>query len=382
MSAQLSAQLSVVATKSSSISSIPEIVAELRAGRMVVVVDDEDRENEGDLLMAAEHVTPEAINFMAKYGRGLICLTLTEARCRELNLGLMVSNNGTKHGTNFTVSIEAAEGVTTGISAADRARTVQAAVAAGAKPADIVQPGHIFPLMAQQGGVLVRAGHTEAGCDLATMAGAMPAAVICEVLKDDGTMARLPDLIDFAREHGLKIGTIADLIHYRSEHESLVERAAERVVKTAHGDFVAIVYTDRASGAAHLALTRGPISPQREVLVRVHEPLSVFDLIDVGAGCHSWSVDASLKLIAEAGAGAVVLLNTEENAARLVATAHDLNAGVRPKVKMDLRTYGIGAQILRDLGVGKMKLMANPRKMPSMAGFGLEVTGYLAPDGH
>ena len=382
MSAQLSAQLSVVASKSSSISSIPEIVAELRAGRMVVVVDDEDRENEGDLLMAAEHVTPEAINFMAKYGRGLICLTLTEARCRELNLGLMVSNNGTKHGTNFTVSIEAAEGVTTGISAADRARTVQAAVAAGAKPADIVQPGHIFPLMAQQGGVLVRAGHTEAGCDLATMAGAMPAAVICEVLKDDGTMARLPDLIDFAREHGLKIGTIADLIHYRSEHESLVERAAERVVKTAHGDFVAIVYTDRASGAAHLALTRGPISPQREVLVRVHEPLSVFDLIDVGAGCHSWSVDASLKLIAEAGAGAVVLLNTEENAARLVATAHDLNAGVRPKVKMDLRTYGIGAQILRDLGVGKMKLMANPRKMPSMAGFGLEVTGYLAPDGH
>ena len=376
----MSAQLSVVNPKPSSVSSIPEIVAELRAGRMVVVVDDEDRENEGDLLMAAEHVTPEAINFMARYGRGLICLTLTETRCRELNLPLMVSNNGTKHGTNFTVSIEAAEGVTTGISAADRARTVQAAVAAGAKPADIVQPGHIFPLMAQQGGVLVRAGHTEAGCDLATMAGAMPAAVICEVLKDDGTMARLPDLIDFAREHGLKIGTIADLIHYRSEHESLVERAAERVVKTAHGDFVAIVYTDRASGAAHLALTRGPISPQREVLVRVHEPLSVFDLIDVGAGCHSWSVDASLKLIAEAGAGAVVLLNTEENAARLVATAHDLNAGVRPKVKMDLRTYGIGAQILRDLGVGKMKLMANPRKMPSMAGFGLEVTGYLAPD--
>ena len=377
----MSAQLSVVNPKPSSVSSIPEIVAELRAGRMVVVVDDEDRENEGDLLMAAEHVTPEAINFMARYGRGLICLTLTETRCRELNLPLMVSNNGTKHGTNFTVSIEAAEGVSTGISAADRARTVQAAVAANAKAADIVQPGHIFPLMAQSGGVLVRAGHTEAGCDLAAMAGAMPAAVICEVLKDDGTMARLPDLVEFAKEHNLKIGTIADLIHYRSEHESLVERAAERLVKTAHGDFVAIVYVDKASGASHLALIRGPISPEREILVRVHEPLSVFDLIDVGAGCHSWSVDASLKLIAASGAGAVVLLNTEESATRLVSAAHDLNAGVRPKVKMDLRTYGIGAQILRDLGVGKMKLLANPRKMPSMAGFGLEVTGYVAPDG-
>jgi len=377
----MSAQLSVVNPKPSSVSSIPEIVAELRAGRMVVVVDDEDRENEGDLLMAAEHVTPEAINFMARYGRGLICLTLTETRCRELNLPLMVSNNGTKHGTNFTVSIEAAEGVSTGISAADRARTVQAAVAANAKAADIVQPGHIFPLMAQSGGVLVRAGHTEAGCDLAAMAGAMPAAVICEVLKDDGTMARLPDLIEFAKEHKLKIGTIADLIHYRSENESLVERAAERLVKTSHGDFVAIVYLDKASGASHLALIRGPISPEREILVRVHEPLSVFDLIDVGAGCHSWSVDASLKLIAASGAGAVVLLNTEESATRLVSAAHDLNAGVRPKVKMDLRTYGIGAQILRDLGVGKMKLLANPRKMPSMAGFGLEVTGYVAPDG-
>lgn len=377
----MSAQLSVVNPTPSSISTIPEIVAELRAGRMVVVVDDEDRENEGDLLMAAEHVTPEAINFMAKFGRGLICLTLTEERCRQLNLPLMVSNNGTKHGTNFTVSIEAAEGVTTGISAADRARTVQAAVSASAKPADIVQPGHIFPLKAQPGGVLVRAGHTEAGCDLAAMAGASPAAVICEILKDDGSMARLPDLVEFAKEHNLKIGTIADLIHYRAENESLIERAAERKVTTAHGDFVAIVYTDRASGEAHVALTYGPVSPEREVLVRVHEPLSVFDLLDVGAGCHSWSVDASLKMIAQSGAGALVLLNTEENAERLLASVHDLNAGVRPKVKMDLRTYGIGAQILRDLGVGKMKLMANPRKMPSMAGFGLEVTGHLPPEG-
>src|SRR6201996_4308458 len=236
---------------------VPGALDDIRAGRMVVVVDDEDRENEGDLLMAAEHVTPEAINFMARYGRGLICLTLTETRCRELNLPLMVSNNGTKHGTNFTLSIEAAEGVSTGISAADRARTGQAPVARGAQAADIVQPGHIFPLMARQGGVLARAGHTEAGCDLAAMAGAMPAAVICEVLKEDGEMARLPDLIEFAREHNLKIATIADLIHYRSENESLVARDAERKIQTAHGEFNAIVFTDKATGAAHLALTRG-----------------------------------------------------------------------------------------------------------------------------
>jgi 3,4-dihydroxy 2-butanone 4-phosphate synthase / GTP cyclohydrolase II len=371
--------LSVVSARAGAISSVPEIVAELKAGRMVVVVDDEDRENEGDLLMAAGHVTPEAINFMARFGRGLICLTLTESRCRQLNLPLMVSANGTKHGTNFTVSIEAAEGVTTGISAADRSRTVQAAVAAGASPADIVQPGHIFPLMAQNGGVLMRAGHTEAGCDLAHMAGAEPAAVICEILKDDGSMARLPDLIEFAREHNLKIGTIADLIHYRSENESLVVRAAERQVTTAHGTFNAIVYTDKAAGASHLALTRGTITPNAETLVRVHEPLSVIDLLDTAPCGHSWSVDAALAAIAKAGTGVVVLLNIEESAQRLLANVEDLNAGARPKPKMDLRTYGVGAQILRDVGVGRMKLMASPRRMPSMAGFGLEVTDYLQP---
>ena len=375
----MSAQLSVVAAAPSSVSTIIEIVAELRAGRMVVVVDDEDRENEGDLLMAAEFVTPEAINFMARFGRGLICLTLTEARCRELNLPLMVASNGTRHGTNFTVSIEAAEGVTTGISTADRARTVQVAVARSSKPADIVQPGHIFPLMAQNGGVLIRAGHTEAGCDLAHLAGAQPAAVICEILNDDGSMARLPDLIEFAGAHNLKIGTIADLIHYRSENERLVTRAAERVIRTAHGDFNAVVYTDKASGAAHVALVRGEVSPERETLVRVHEPLSVFDLLDHGSGSHSWSVDAALRTIAACGSGVVVLLNTEESAQRLVGKVRDLNAGARPTTRMDLRTYGIGAQILRDLGVGRMKLMANPRKMPSMAGFDLQVTGYLAP---
>ena len=361
------------------ISPIADIVSELQAGRMVVVVDDEDRENEGDLLMAAQFVTPEAINFMAKHGRGLICLTLTEQRCRQLNLSLMVSSNGTKHGTNFTASIEAAEGVTTGISAADRARTVQAAVAHGAKPQDIVQPGHIFPLMAQAGGVLMRAGHTEAGCDLAALAGASPAAVICEILKDDGSMARLPDLLMFARTHDLKVGTIADLIHYRSQTESLVRRAAERDITTAHGVYRAVVYLDRASGASHLALVCGTVAADAETLVRVHEPLSVMDLIDTGTGTHSWSVDAALRTIAIEGAGVVILLNTSESAEALTAKFDDLNAGARPKVKMDLRTYGIGAQILRDLGVRRMKLLSNPRKMPSMAGFDLEVTGYLAP---
>jgi 3,4-dihydroxy 2-butanone 4-phosphate synthase/GTP cyclohydrolase II len=382
MSQRLSVVSGAPGASAGAISPVADIVAELKAGRMVVVVDDEDRENEGDLLMAAEFVTPEAINFMARFGRGLICLTLTEERCRRLNLPLMVSSsgNGTKHGTNFTVSIEAAEGVTTGISAADRARTVQAAVAKGARAEDIVQPGHIFPLMAQPGGVLIRAGHTEAGCDLAALAGCEPAAVICEILKDDGTMARLPDLAEFAREHNLKVGTIADLIHYRSRNESLVARAAERELATAHGPFRAIAYIDRAGGASHLALVRGEISAGEETLVRVHEPLSVLDLLDCGQGTHSWSVDAAMRVVAARGAGVIVLLNTGESADELVAKFNALNTGSRPAVKMDLRTYGIGAQILRDLGVGRMRLLANPRKMPSMAGFDLEVSGYLAPE--
>ena len=369
-----------LSASANAISPITEIIAELKAGRMVVVVDDEDRENEGDLLMLAEAATPGAINFMAKFGRGLICLTLTEERCRQLNLPLMVSSNGAKHGTNFTLSIEAAEGVTTGISAADRSHTVLTAVLPGARPQDIVQPGHIFPLMAQPGGVLMRAGHTEAGCDLAALAGAMPAAVICEILKDDGSMARLPDLIEFAREHRLKVGTIADLIQYRSRNESLVARAAERGITTAHGAFHAIAYVDRAGGGAHLALTRGTLRADLETLVRVHEPLSVLDLLDIGGGTHSWSVDAALRTIAAHGSGVVVLLNAGESAEALLGKLNELNAGVRPRPKMDLRTYGIGAQILRDLGVGRMKLLANPRKMPSMAGFDLEVAGYLAPE--
>ncbi|KIF80953.1 bifunctional 3,4-dihydroxy-2-butanone-4-phosphate synthase/GTP cyclohydrolase II [Noviherbaspirillum autotrophicum] len=362
------------------ISTTQEIVAELRAGRMVILVDEEDRENEGDLVLAAEFVTPEAINFMAKYGRGLICLTLTEARCNQLNLPMMTARNGTSYGTAFTVSIEAAEGVTTGISAADRARTVQVAVAKNAKPSDIVQPGHIFPLKAQKGGVLMRAGHTEAGCDLAEMAGLTPAAVICEIMKDDGTMARLPDLMEFAQEHGLKIGTIADLIHYRSQHESIVERVGERVMHTAHGDFKAIAYRDKASGSAHLALVHGEIRTELETLVRVHQPVSILDLLETRATTHSWNMASALAAVKAAERGAVVLLNCEESADQMFAQFAALTApDVKPQAResrMDLRTYGIGAQILKDLGVGKMKLLANPRKMPSMAGFNLEVTGY------
>jgi len=352
----------------------PEIIAELKAGRMVVLVDEEDRENEGDVVVAAEFVTPDTINFMARHARGLICLTLTEERCRQLALPLMVSANRSGHGTNFTVSIEAAEGVTTGISAADRARTVRAAVAPDAKPSDIVQPGHIFPVMAQPGGVLVRAGHTEAGCDLARMAGLTPAAVICEIMKDDGTMARMPDLVAFAATHGLKIGAITDLIHHRSRTERIVERIAERPLNTAHGAFRLVVYRDKLSDATHLALVRGPISPDTETLVRVHEPLSVMDLLDVESASHSWTIKEALVAIVAAGRGVVVLLHRPESAQELRQRAMADTAP--PPARMDLRNYGIGAQILRDLNVGRMRLLARPRKMPSMAGFDLEVTGY------
>ena len=262
------------------ISPITDLMADLGAGRMVVLVDEEDRENEGDLLIAAEFVTPEAINFMARYGRGLICLTLTEEKCRQLNLRSMVSNNRSPLGTNFTASIEAAEGVTTGISAADRARTVQVATRADARAEDLVQPGHIFPLMAQNGGVLVRAGHTEAGCDLARLAGLSPATVICEILKDNGEMARLPDLIEFAAHHKLKIGTITDLIQYRGRTESLVNRVAERDIETAHGRMRLYVYSDRIGQETHLALVMGQPSPERDVLVRVHVPISLIDMLD------------------------------------------------------------------------------------------------------
>ena len=359
-----------------SLAPIQEIVAELKAGRMVILVDEEDRENEGDLVMAAEHVTPEAINFMVKHARGLVCLTLTDARCRQLGLKQMVSDNQTPHGTAFTVSIEAAEGVTTGISAADRAVTIQAAVAKSAVPSDIIQPGHIFPLRAQPGGVLVRAGHTEAGCDLCAMAGLEPASVICEILKEDGTMARLPDLLKFAKEHQLKIGAIADLIHYRAANERLVEREGEREIATPFGNFRLVVFRDKISRATHLSLSRGDIRADAETLVRVHEPISLVDALDMTGAGHAYSVHGALKILAqEKTAGVVVLLHRPESADDLAARA--LPADTAPPArKFDLRNYGTGAQILRDLGVGKMKLLATPRKMPAMDGFGLEVTGY------
>jgi 3,4-dihydroxy 2-butanone 4-phosphate synthase/GTP cyclohydrolase II len=363
------------------ISSTEEIVAELRAGRMVILVDEEDRENEGDLVLAADFVTPEAINFMIRHARGLVCLTLAEEIVDRLELPLMATRNGTSFGTNFTVSIEAAEGVTTGISAADRARTIQAAVAPNAKSDDLVQPGHIFPLRAVKGGVLMRAGHTEAGCDLTAMAGLTPASVICEIVKDDGTMARLPDLLEFGKEHGLKIGTIADLIHYRSAKECMVERVAERELRTAHGDFRMIAFRDKPSGSAHLALVHGDIAEDREALVRVHQPVSVLDLLETEATTHSWNVSASLKAIKQAEQGVMVLLNCGETADQLFDQLAALDKDSKPQgraASMDLRTYGIGAQILRAVGVRTMKLLASPRKMPSMAGFDLEVTGYMA----
>jgi 3,4-dihydroxy 2-butanone 4-phosphate synthase/GTP cyclohydrolase II len=364
--------------EATAISPITDIVADMRAGRMVVLVDEEDRENEGDLVLAAEHVTPEAINFMAKHARGLICLTLTGARCQQLDLPLMVRDNRARMGTNFTLSIEAAEGVTTGISAHDRARTVQVAVARDARPSDIVQPGHIFPLMAQPGGVLVRAGHTEAGCDLAHLAGLTPAAVICEILKDDGTMARLPDLVEFAAAHGLRIGTIADLIEYRSAHESLVQRIGTREIETAYGRFQLHAFRDVPTGSSHLALVRGDIQARAETLVRVHEPLSVLDLLDTAQSNHSWGVHEAMATIASAGQGVIVLLNCSQTDDALESQLSDRadKATRRSDRSADLRTYGIGAQILRDLGVGRMRLMAAPRKMPSMTGFGLEVVGY------
>jgi 3,4-dihydroxy 2-butanone 4-phosphate synthase/GTP cyclohydrolase II len=382
MPAKLSSVSPLNADLAAAISPVAEIISELKMGRMVILVDEEDRENEGDLVMAAEFVTPEAINFMVTHGRGLVCLTLTEERCRQLELPLMSNRNGTPYGTNFTVSIEAAVGVETGISVADRARTIRVAVARDAKPTDLVQPGHIFPLRAVPGGVLVRAGHTEAGCDLTAMAGLTPAAVICEILKPDGTMARLPDLIEYGHTHQLKIGTIADLIQYRNEHESVIERISERRIKTPWGEFNMIAYRDTVAGNPHMALVHGHVDPARETLVRVHEPTSILDLMDVQSPGHSWGVAEALQAIRESEAGVMVFLNCQGSASQLFdqisASQGDMPVPVkREPGRMDLRTYGMGAQILRDLSVGQMRLLARPRKMPSiMPGFGLDVTGY------
>ncbi|WP_114689269.1 bifunctional 3,4-dihydroxy-2-butanone-4-phosphate synthase/GTP cyclohydrolase II [Polynucleobacter necessarius] len=367
------------------LASTEEIIADMRAGQMVILVDEEDRENEGDVVLAADHVTAEAVNFMAKHGRGLICLTLTRERCQQLNLPLMVIDNGTSMATNFTASIEAATGVTTGISAADRALTIQTAVAPNAKPSDLVQPGHIFPLMAQPGGVLIRSGHTEAGCDLAEIAGCSPTSVICEIMKDDGSMARLPDLLEFAKDHQLKIGSIADLIQYRSQHESIVVREGAREFVTPWGKFQGIIYRDTPRSCVHLALVHGKLSEAQETLVRVHAPVTVLDFLDSDISTHSWPLAKALEQIAAAPAGVVVLLNASgiaaPNDSDWLAQFHKLNlahdAEQKPLArKTDFRSYGIGAQILKDIGVGKMRLLANPSPVPSLAGYKLEVTGY------
>jgi 3,4-dihydroxy 2-butanone 4-phosphate synthase/GTP cyclohydrolase II len=351
-----------------SISPIEAIIDDIRQGKMVVLMDDEDRENEGDLIMAADAVDADAINFMAMHGRGLICLTLTEARCRQLELPLMVGHNGTSLGTNFTMSIEAAEGVTTGISTADRARTVQAAVAEKAKPADIVSPGHVFPLMAQNAGVLSRAGHTEAGCDLAALAGREPAAVICEIMNDDGSMARLPDLLTFARQHQLKVGTIADLIAYRHQHEQVIERLSQRSLTTIFGEFELYHYRDINSGESHQALVFGKIDSGKETLVRVHAPFNGLDLLDSDRRGHSWSVVEAMQAIHAAGNGVLLLMHDD---------------GIGESTDSDtvkLKHYGIGAQILHDLGVTEMTLLTRPRQLPAMAGFGLSVNRFLLPE--
>jgi len=381
------------ATHTEGISPIEDIIAEIRQGHMVVLVDDEDRENEGDLVFAADFVTPEKINFMVRHARGLVCLTLTELAARALELPPMARVNGTAHGTNFTVSIEAASGVTTGISAADRAHTIRVATRPCARASDIVQPGHVFPIVAQPGGVLMRAGHTEAGCDLTQLAGLNAAAVICEIMNDDGSMARLPDLIPFARAHGLKIGTIADLIQYRAATESLITRLGACPVRLPAGTFQLVAYRDTPSHGVHLALVHGEPQADQETWVRVHEPVSVLDMLVGDVSSHSWPWMQALHKIAAAPAGVMVLLNCAQSSEHLAShfqTLLHLNplgaevessegrpSETQSSASVDLRTYGIGAQILRDLGVGQMKLLARPRKMPSMAGFGLTTTGYM-----
>ena len=359
---------------------IEDILADLAAGKMVVIVDDEDRENEGDLLMAAQCVRPEDINFMARFGRGLICLTLTRERCTQLRLPLMVSDTDRERRTNFTVSIEAAEGITTGISAYDRAHTVRTAVAPNARPDHLRQPGHIFPVMSQPGGVLTRAGHTEAGCDLARLAGFEPAAVIVEIMNDDGTMARRPELEAFARLHGLRIGTIRDLIRYRLRTERSVERIAERRVQTEFGDFQLYCYEDHVHRDLHLALTRGPLQGPSLPLVRVHLADTLRDLVGVRSGARAWTLRDALQRIAAEPSGVLVILREQESPRHLVDAIQHLE---RPEPASSenhqsvLRTYGIGAQILKDLGVRRMRVLSAPKQFQGISAFDLEVAEYV-----
>lgn len=367
------------------LNTIEEILADLRQGRMVIIMDDEDRENEGDLLMAASMVRPEDINFMASYGRGLICLTLTRERCRQLRLPLMVSGNKALHSTNFTVSIEAAAGVTTGISAYDRAHTVRTAVAPNAQPEDLVQPGHIFPLMAQPGGVLIRAGHTEAGCDLARLAGLEPAAVIVEILNEDGSMARRSDLEVFARRFGLKIGTIAELIRYRMENEQTVERVADCELPTEFGRFRVVAYRDLINNHIHFALVKGTIDPEQPILVRVHVQNVLCDLLALQLPECGWPLHDALSRVAQEGTGVVVVLARTEDPNELVRRLRlyqrrqeETQVRSTPDSTTELRTYGIGAQILLNLGVRRMRVLSAPKRMSALSGFNLEVVEYLS----
>lgn len=365
---------------------ISDIIADIKAGKMVVMMDDEDRENEGDLIMAASLVRPEDINFMARYGRGLICLTLTADRCRQLRLPPMVAQEGDLHRTAFTVSIEAAEGVTTGISAFDRAHTIRTAVRPDAKPTDLVQPGHIFPLSAQPGGVLARAGHTEAGCDLARLAGLEPASVIVEILNEDGTMARRPDLEKFAREHNLKIGTIADLIRYRLDNEHSIERITETHIRTEFGEFHLVTYQDAVDSTVHLALVKGQVDPNEPTLVRVHLRNTLSDMIGAESDQFGWPLRRAMKRVADEGGGVIVVLRKSEASRDLVQQIIGLNRPLSPPMddhQADpkvLRTYGIGAQILFDLGVRRMRVLSSPKRLQGISGFGLEVVEYVACD--
>ena len=363
-------------------SPIEDIIADIREGRMVIIVDDEDRENEGDLLMAASRVRPEDIHFMARFGRGLICLTLTRERCRQLRLPLMVTDTDEQKSTNFTVSIEAAEGITTGISAYDRARTIRAAVAPEAIAEDLRQPGHVFPLMAQPGGVLNRAGHTEAGCDLARLAGLEPAAAIVEILNEDGTMARRPQLELFAREHGLKMGSIADLIRYRLQNEESVERISDQSVTTEFGDFRLLCYEDHVNRNVHLALVKGDPAGATPPLVRVHVQDTLGDVLGLQSSQLGWPFRSAMQRIAKAGQGVVILLRYGESPRQLVRSIRQLSESSRiNEAGSDgatvLRTFGTGAQILRDLGVTRMRVLSAPKQMHAISGFGLEVVEYV-----
>jgi len=371
-----------IRARDASFADIEDIIADIRDGKMVIMVDDENRENEGDLLMAADRVRPQDINYMATHGRGLICLTLSRERCAQLRLPLMVMDTDQHHATNFTVSIEAAEGITTGISAHDRAKTVLAAVAKDARPEDLRQPGHIFPVMSQPGGVLTRAGHTEAGCDLARLAGLEPAAVIVEILNEDGSMARRPELERFGREHGIRIGTIADLIRYRLEKERSVERISEVDVETEHGPFRMYCYDDHVNRAVHVALVKGDLAKAATPLVRVHIQDTLGDVIGVKSRSLGWPLDSAIERIAKEEAGVVVLLREQETSRDFIDAVNHVGARTdevheRRKGDAVLRTYGVGAQILRDLGLSKIRVLSAPKQMYAISGFDLEITEYV-----